>query len=138
MQTLALFALLMPTATVAATLVVQQEPPLQVWLSNNDRLEFGEQIRVYVRTEVDGHLVVLHADPEGRVRVLFPLDPFADDFIRGGRDFEIRDRENHDVIRTVEEVGYGTVYVAFSEDPYPSSPSSLQKAGAASNIGLRR
>jgi len=118
MQTLALFALLMPTATVAATPVVQQEPPLQVWLSNNDRLEFGEQIRVYVRTEVDGHLVVLHADPEGRVRVLFPLDPFADDFIRGGRDFEIRDRENHDVIRTVEEVGYGTVYVAFSEDPF--------------------
>ncbi len=118
MQTVALIALLMPTLTVAAAPVVQQEPPLQIWLSNNDHLEFDEEIRVYVRTESDGHLVVLHADPEGRVRVLFPLDPFTDDFIRGGRDFEIRDRENHDAIRTVEEVGYGTVYVAFSEDPF--------------------
>ncbi len=118
MQTVALFALLMPTLTVAATPVVQQDPPLQIWLSNNDHLEFDEKIRVYVRTEADGHLMVLHADPEGRIRVLFPLDPFSDDFIRGGRDFEIRDRENHDAIRTVEEVGYGTVYVAFSEDPF--------------------
>ena len=118
MQTVALFALLMPTLTVAAAPVVQQDPPLQIWLSNNDHLEFDEKIRVYVRTEADGHLMVLHADPEGRVRVLFPLDPFSDDFIRGGRDFEIRDRENHDAIRTVDEVGYGTVYVAFSEDPF--------------------
>ena len=118
MQTVALFALLMPTLTVAAAPVVQQDPPLQIWLSNNDHLEFDEKIRVYVRTEADGHLMVLHADPEGRVRVLFPLDPFSDDFIRGGRDFEIRDLENHDAIRTVDEVGYGTVYVAFSEDPF--------------------
>ncbi len=118
MQTVALFALLMPTLTGAAAPVVQQDPPLQIWLSSNDHLQFGEEIRVYVRAEEDGHLMVLHADPEGRIRVLFPLNPFSDDFIRGGRDFEIRDRENDDAIRTVEEVGYGTVYVAFSEDPF--------------------
>ncbi len=124
MQTVALFALLMPTLTVASAPVVQQEPPLQIWLSSNDHLKFGEEIRVYVRTEEDGHLMVLHADPEGRVRVLFPLDPFTDDFIRGGRDFELRDRENDDAIRTVEEVGYGTVYVAFSTDPFRYSEFS--------------
>ncbi len=51
MQTVALIALLMPTLTVAAAPVVQQEPPLQIWLSSNDHLKFGEEIRVYVRTE---------------------------------------------------------------------------------------
>ncbi len=59
MQILALFALLMPAATVAATPVVQQEPPLQIWLSKSSNLEFGDEIRVYVRTDRDGHLLVL-------------------------------------------------------------------------------
>lgn len=122
MQTIALFALLMPTVTAmetpAPSLTVQQDPPLQVWLSRQDNLDFGDRVRVYVRAEDDGHLVVFHADPEGRIRVLFPIDPYEDDFIRGGRDFEIRDRKNREAIRTAEEVGYGTVYVAFSKDPF--------------------
>jgi hypothetical protein len=62
--------------------------------------------------------LVLHADPEGRIRVLFPLDPTADDFIRGGRDYEIRDRDNGDAIVTAESEGFGTVYVAYSQDPF--------------------
>ena len=122
MQTIALFALLMPTMTAMETptpsLTVRQDPPLQVWLSRQDNLNFGDRVRVYVRAEDDGHLVVLHADPEGRIRVLFPIDPYVDDFIRGGRDFEIRGRQNREAIRTAEEVGYGTVYVAFSKDPF--------------------
>ncbi|MCH8935863.1 MAG: DUF4384 domain-containing protein, partial [Gemmatimonadetes bacterium] len=112
MQTIALFALLMPTVTAMETpapaATVQQDPPLQVWLSRQDNLDFGDRVRVYVRAEEDGHLVVLHADPEGRIRVLFPIDPYEDDFIRGGRDFEIRDRRNREAILTAEEVGYGT------------------------------
>ncbi len=122
MQTIALFALLMPTLTAMETpppsLSVQQDPPLQVWLSRQDNLDFGDRVRVYVRAEEDGHLVVFHADSEGRIRVLFPIDPYQDDFVRGGRDFEIRDRQNREAIQTAEEVGYGTVYVAFSEDPF--------------------
>jgi len=122
MQTIALFALLMPTLTAmetpAPSLSVQQDPPLRVWLNRQDNLNFGDRVRVYVRSEQDGHLMVLHADPEGRIRVLFPIDPYEDDFIRGGRDFEIRDRQNREAIRTAEDVGYGTLYVAFSMDPF--------------------
>ncbi len=122
MQTIALFALLMPTLTAMETpepsLTVQQDPPLQVWLNRKDNLDFGDRVRVYVRAEDDGHLVVLHADPEGRIRVLFRIDPDQDYFIRGGRYFEIRDRQNREAIRTAEDVGYGTVYVAFSRDPF--------------------
>ena len=35
---------------------------------------------VKVRVENDGFLVVLHADPDGRVRMLFPLDPDDDHY----------------------------------------------------------
>lgn len=112
-------------ALVAAGLEVGPPPPpptadqaVEIWLSQTDGLRFGDNIRVYVRTEDDGHIVILHADPEGRVRVLFPLDPFSDDFIRGGGEYEIRDRNDDDAIETVEAEGVGTVYVAYSRDPF--------------------
>ncbi len=108
-----------PTASAVSTPIRgAQDPPLEIWLSRRENLDFGDRVRVYVRTENDGHLVVLHADPEGRVRVLFPLDPFQDDFIRGGRNFEIRSRRNREAIRVVEAPGFGTLYAAYSTDPF--------------------
>ena len=90
-----LLAFLIPgllVAMPAPTLLASQDQAVEVRLSRQRDLEFGDRIRVYVRTAEDGHLVVLHADPEGRIRVLFPLDPFDDDFVRSSRDYEIRDR----------------------------------------------
>ncbi|MFB3112182.1 MAG: DUF4384 domain-containing protein, partial [Gemmatimonadales bacterium] len=121
MHSVALLTLFMPAVPVdlpALATTMVQEPAVQVWLDKTEHLQYGEHLRVYVRTEADGHLVVLHADPEGRVRVLFPLDPFTDDFVRGNRDYEIRNREDHEAITTVGTTGFGTVYVAYSQDPF--------------------
>src|SRR5437762_8360103 len=52
--------------------------PVRVEL-NHDQYSAGDKARVYVRSAQDGYLVVLHADPAGRVRVLFPVDPGDDD-----------------------------------------------------------
>jgi len=65
---------------LALLLLVQN--PVTVRL-NHDQFDPGDRARVYVQTARDGYLVVLHADPEGRVRVLFPLDPTDDDFCTG-------------------------------------------------------
>ena len=74
-----------------ALLLVLAQSPVTVQL-NHDQFTSGDHARVYVQSAQDGHLVVLHADPDGRIRVLFPLDPRDDDFIRGGRKFELRGR----------------------------------------------
>jgi len=121
MYAIALFALLtpgLPAEEPAPVRVVAQEEGVDIWLSRNRDLEFGDRVRVYVRSEDDGHIVVLHADSEGRIRVLFPIDPFNDDFVRGGRDYEIRDRQDRAAVRMVEGVGFGMVYVAYSQDPF--------------------
>ncbi|MCH7491407.1 MAG: DUF4384 domain-containing protein, partial [Gemmatimonadetes bacterium] len=121
MRSIALLPLLMtvqPLAMPAASSASAQDQAVQVWLNRNSDLKVGDRVRVYVRTEDDGHVVVLHADPEGRIRVLFPLDPFADDFVRGGRDYEIRDRQDRPPVRAVDAAGFGTVYVAYSPDPF--------------------
>jgi hypothetical protein len=95
-----------------------QEPPVEVRLNQRGDVERGDRIRVYARTEADGYLVVLHAEPDGRIRVLFPLDPVDDNFVRGDDDFEIRSRGGREAFRVYESNGRGTVYAAFSRDPF--------------------
>src|SRR6267143_1370605 len=69
---------------LALLLALTQAPsPITVQI-NHDGFAPGDRARVHVEPAQDGYLVVLHADPYGRVRVLFPLDPTDDDFIRNG------------------------------------------------------
>ena len=85
---------------------------------NHDNFAIGDRARVYVESAQDGYLVVLHADPEGRVRVLFPLDPRDDDFIRGGKKFEVRGRADRDAFQIESGEGSGTVLAAVAKDPF--------------------
>ncbi|HLZ44666.1 MAG TPA: DUF4384 domain-containing protein [Gemmatimonadales bacterium] len=104
---------------LALLLVLAQAPvaPVTVQL-NHDHYTTGDQARVYVQAEQDGYLVVLHADADGRIRVLFPLDPTDDDFIRGGRRFEVRARGDRDAFQIESDDGSGTVLAAVAKDPF--------------------
>ncbi len=110
---------LSPAATPAFHAQVQA--PVQVWLNKQGHIWRGDRVRVYARAEVDGYLLILHAEPDGRVRVLFPLDPYHDTYVRGDRDFEIRGRGDREAFRVYESSGAGTVFAAFSRDPFDFS-----------------
>src|SRR2546425_4085083 len=87
---LALMASLLGAAPVtpAAPTAASDDPPIKVWLNQDSYFQRGDKAKVHVKLADDGYLVVLRADAEGRVRVLFPLDPTADDFVRGGHTLE--------------------------------------------------
>ena len=102
---------------LALSLAVQgSNPPVTVTI-NHDQFSSGERARVHVEAAQDGYLVVLHADAAGRVRVLFPIDPRDDDFIRGDKKFEIRGRNDRDAFQVDGEEGSGTVLAAVARDP---------------------
>jgi len=96
-------------------LLLLTQNPVTVRL-NHDQFDPGDRARVYVQSAQDGYLVVLHADAAGRIRVLFPLDPTDDDFVRGGRKFEIRGRGDRDAFQVEGTDGSGTVLAAVSPD----------------------
>jgi len=98
-------------------LLLLTQNPVTVRL-NHDQFDPGDRARVYVQSAQDGYLVVLHADAAGRIRVLFPLDPTDDDFVRGGRKFEIRGRADRDAFQVEGTDGSGTVLAAVSPDAY--------------------
>lgn len=106
--------LLLSVALVAPLGV--DDVPVRIRL-NHEQLEVGDRARVYIRTARDGFLVILHADPQGRVRVLFPIDPDADNFVRGGRELELRSRSDREALQMDAE-GSGTVLAAYSLDAF--------------------
>ncbi len=94
------------------------DPPIKVWLNQDSYFRRGDNARVTVRLREDGYLVVLRADGRGRVRVLFPLDPSDDAFVRGGDDFEVRGRGDRDAFVIDEREGTGAVLAARSVSPF--------------------
>ena len=95
----------------------QDDPPIQVWISNDRRFFAGDRAKVQVRTKDDGYLIVFHVDPDGYLRVLFPLDPDKDNFVRGGKKYEVRGRGGREAFEA-DGKGRGTVYAAVSREPY--------------------
>lgn len=102
---------------VGVSVLGADEPPVRIWLNGDRRFEPGDAARVQVEARDDGYLLVLNFDTDGRVRVLFPLDPSDDGFVRGGRRYEVRnDRDRASF--NAGEPGSGFVYVALAPDPW--------------------
>src|SRR5256885_11693471 len=104
-------------ANAASARVVSDDPPIKVWL-NHDNYYRGDKARVNVRQDDDGYVVVLRADADGRVRVLFPLDPGDDAFVRGGETIEVRGRGDREAFYVDEREGSGVVLAARSATPF--------------------
>ncbi|HKP50186.1 MAG TPA: DUF4384 domain-containing protein, partial [Gemmatimonadales bacterium] len=93
------------------------DPPIQLWLSNDGRFLPGDRAKVEVRTEEDGYLLILQVDPEGYLRVLFPVDPDKDNFARGGKRYEVKGRGGREAFEA-DAKGRGTVYAAVAREPF--------------------
>jgi hypothetical protein len=94
------------------------DPAIRVWLNEDGRFQRGDRAKVQVRSRDDGYLVVLHVDPDSRLRVLFPLDPDHDNFVRGGKKYQILGRGENETFEVDVRSGRGTVYAAVSRDPF--------------------
>jgi uncharacterized protein DUF4384 len=93
------------------------DPAIRLWLNNDRNFLPGDRARVEVQTKDDGYLLVFHVDPEGHLRVLFPLDPDQDNFIRGGKKYEIQGRGGRESFEVDTKTGKGTVYAAVAREP---------------------
>jgi hypothetical protein len=114
-----LTALLLPLLAAGPVTAdtAQPDPPVEIWINNDRRFVPGEAVRVHVQTQEDGYLLVLHTDPDGRVRVLFPLDPHDDNFVRGGKRYEVHGRGGREAFEA-SITGHGMVYAAVSKEPF--------------------
>ena len=92
-------------------------PPVRLWMNNDRRFRPGDRVRLQVDADVDGYLLVLNYDTDGRVRVLFPLDPRDDARVQAGRRYEVRDGDSQAAFRASGD-GTGLIFTAVSQDPW--------------------
>lgn len=94
------------------------EPPVRIWLSDDGDYGYGDRARVFAQAAEDGYLVVLQADTDGRVRVLFPVDPGDDHYIRGGRKHELKGRGEREAFVVDDTVGRGVIVAAVAKSRF--------------------
>ena len=116
---LTLLATLVLGPTSADTVrVVTAVPPIQLTLNSGGNYAPGALVNVRVETADDGYLIVFRVDGDGRVRVLFPLDPDADAFVRGGKEYELRGRADRSTFLADDRGGTGMIYAALAHQSY--------------------
>lgn len=117
-----LASLLLPLSGTAGTTPVKPVPspvvpPVRINVIGGSRFGSGDRVRVQVETADDGYLVVLRVDTDGHIRVLFPIDPDLDPFVRGGKNYELRGRADRETFLADEHGGTGVIYAAVSREP---------------------
>jgi hypothetical protein len=104
-------------ALAISALLQSGDPPISVKVSDEVFMR-GDRARVYVKTTEPGYLLVLRADAQGRVRVLFPHAPDDDAYIRGGKQVEIRGRGDRDAFTVDDAEGSGKILAAVASRPF--------------------
>ena len=95
-----------------------ERPRIDVWLNHDDLYHRGDQARVYFKSDRDAYVTVLRIDSDGRLRVLFPIDPWEDNWARGGKTFEVLGRDRDQAFRIDDYPGLGYIFAIASPDPF--------------------
>lgn len=106
-----------PVAQVSHSLV-PNSPYIEVWTNNNEVFRRGDQVRVYFRTESESYVTIFRVNTDGRVRVLFPRDPWEDNYARGDRRYEIQAHGNRSSFIVDDYPGQGYLFAVASADPF--------------------
>jgi len=118
---LALLALVtVPTAATRHPTPAFYRPRVELWTNRGDAAIYtrGERVRVYFKLDRDAFVTIFRVDTDGRVRVLFPREPWDDNFARGGRDFEIEGRSSSDAFAIDDYAGVGYLFAIASADAF--------------------
>lgn len=102
----------------AAPARVHQGGRVTVWTDREDPYRRGEGARVYLTADEPAHVTVFRVDTDGRIRVLFPREPWGDTFLRDGRTFEVSGRRGGRSFLVDDFPGVGYLFAIASPDPF--------------------
>lgn len=124
------FALSLTLSLALGTLPVGAEAPpaavpsptgtmeARLWLDRGDEpvLQRGDEVRIYFRSSHDAWVALFHIDTHGSVRLLFPSEPGAPEWVRGGMDYRLLLAESP-TWRVNEDPGTGYFFLLTSAEP---------------------
>jgi hypothetical protein len=117
---IALFGLaLMPVSDTRHPAPSNSRPRVEVWTTRgDDPYSRGQGVRVFLRADQDAYVTLFRVDTDGRVRVLFPREPWEDNFVRGDREFEVQGYASRDLFQIDDYPGVGYLFAVAAPDPF--------------------
>jgi Domain of unknown function (DUF4384) len=89
-----------------------------VWTDRQEPYRRGEGARVYLSTNEPSYVTVFRVDTDGRLRVLFPREPWGDTYVRGGRAFEVSGARGGRSFIVDDYPGMGYLFALASSSPF--------------------
>jgi len=91
---------------------------ISVWADREQPYRRGDDVRISFRAEASGHVTIMRVDTDGRVRVLFPREPWGRTFVRGGQALEVADTRERSSFRIDDAPGIGYLLAVTSPLPF--------------------
>jgi len=90
---------------------------VSVWTDRDEPYARGDGARVYLSVEEPSYLAVFRVDTDGRIRVLFPREPWNDTYVRDEREFEVAGPRDGGAFVVDDDPGVGYLFAIASADP---------------------
>jgi len=91
---------------------------VQIWTDNDEYYE-GDQMTISFRSNNDCYVAIYNIDTRGRVNLIFPTDPGDSPRIRGGKIYQLPDRDDNYQFSVQGPAGTEYLEVVASNDPFP-------------------
>src|ERR671921_861165 len=89
-----------------------------VWADREQPYRRGDEARISFRSEASGHVTIMRVDTDGRIRVLFPREPWRRTFVRGGQTLDVADSRQRSSFRIDDAPGIGYLLAVTSPLPF--------------------
>jgi uncharacterized protein DUF4384 len=90
---------------------------VSVWTDRDDPYARGEAADVLLRVDEPSYVAVFRVDTDGRIRVLFPREPWTDSYVREEREFEVSGVRDGRSFLVDDDPGMGYVFAVASAEP---------------------
>jgi hypothetical protein len=108
----------LPGPLALSAQVLERPGFVSVWSDRERPYSRGDEARIYLRTDRPAHLTVLRVDTDGRVRMLFPREPWGRTRIAGDRTFEVTRPPDGTAFRVDDYPGIGYLLAIASSSPF--------------------
>jgi uncharacterized protein DUF4384 len=116
---LSLGLFLAPQAPISAVSRHERdERSVSVWTDHESPYRRGDAVRVFASPREDGYLTVFRIDTDGGLRVLYPREPWADSWTRGGRVVEPDEAPGRSAFLIDDYPGVGYLIAITSPEPF--------------------
>jgi hypothetical protein len=94
-------------------------PRVTVWTDRDEPYARGDGVRVYLSVNEPSYVAVFRVDTDGRIRTLFPREPWTDTYVRDEREFEVTgSRGGGGSFQVDDDPGMGYLFAVAAPEPF--------------------